>query len=276
MTIFHPTDFSGSSHVAFTHALRIAYELQKDLTIMHVGGGQPRDDWSRFPYVRETLSGWKLVDPDIGQSELEQLIGIRISKIEASGSNPTDVISRYLDEHDVSMVVMATQGRKGMAAMQHPSVARALARKIKRPFLFVRNGLSGFVAADGNIRLKHVLVPVDNEPDPQLAVDEVARLARDLNTRVTVLEALHVGERPLELPLGAPGLPDCDLRSEARPGHPEEVIPAVAEEHRADLIVMVYSGPGTLSEKWLGSTTEQVVRTAGCPVLALPAPEYWR
>ncbi len=275
MTIFHPTDFSASSHVAFRHALRLAFGLGTGLTIMHVGDGRTsREDWSRFPHIRETLARWKLVDPDITQAELEPQTGLRISKIEATGRNPVEVMSHYLDEHDVSMVVMATHGRSGMAAMQHPSVAQALARRIHRPFLFVREGVPGFVMADGSLRFDHVLLPVDSEPDPQLAVDQVTWLERELAASVGVVQALHVGDGPLGFPLAPPDLANGALQSLSRSGRPEEVIPEIADENAADLIVMVYSGPASLSERWLGSTTEQVIRAAPCPVLALPAPRY--
>ena len=38
MTIFHPTDFSESSHTAFRHALRLAFELKTGLTIISGNG----------------------------------------------------------------------------------------------------------------------------------------------------------------------------------------------------------------------------------------------
>ena len=272
MTIFHPTDFSDASDAAFRHALRLAFELKTGLTIMHVG--DRRDDWSGFPHVRETLAGWNLVDPDIPKQELEPLTGLRVKKIEAIGENPVDVMARFLDVHTVSMVVMATHGRTGMAAVRHPSVARALARKVRRPFLFVRQDMPGIIQPDGNIKLDHVLVPVDNEPDPQMAIDEVVRLTRQWNGAVGTLEALHVGNQPMRVSLNIPDLGDIVLNSVSRNGEPEQVIPAVAAENHADLIVMVYAGPDRLAEKWIGSTTEQVIRTAPCPVLALPEPRY--
>ncbi|MEM9105077.1 MAG: universal stress protein [Pseudomonadota bacterium] len=274
MTIFHPTDFSDSSHTAFRHALRIAFELKMGLTIMHVGDGDHHDSWSAFPHIRETLAGWNLIDADISREDLEKLVGLRVAKIEATGSNPVDVMTHYLDEHDVNMIVMATQGRSGMAAVTHPSVARALARKVKRPFLFVRDGVPGFIMPDGHLKLDHVLVPVDDKPDPQLAIDAVVRLTKSWEGTVGTLEALHVGEGMMRSTLFVPELEGTVLKSTARTGDPEEVIPAVASDHKTDLIVMVYAGPDRLAEKLTGSTTEQVMRAAPCPVLALPEPGY--
>lgn len=274
MTIFHPTDFSESSHTAFRHALRLAFELKMGLTIMHVGDGGHHDNWSAFPHIRETLAGWNLVDPDIAPQDLERLTGLRVAKIEATGGNPVKVMTHYLDDHDVSMIVMATQGRTGMAAVTHPSVARELARRVKRPFLFVREGVPGFIMPDGQLKLDHVLIPVDDKPDPQLALDAVVRFTRQWEGTVGTLEALHVGDTSMRSTLFVPDLEGTTLKSTAREGQPEEVIPTVASDHKADLVVMVYAGPDRLAEKLTGSTTEQVMRAAPCPVLALPEPGY--
>ena len=47
-----------------------------------------------------------------------------------------------------------------------------------------------------------------------------------------------------------------------------------AERHGSDLVVMVTAGPQNMRERLLGSTTEEVVMAAPCPVLAIPAPGY--
>jgi nucleotide-binding universal stress UspA family protein len=46
---------------------------------------------------------------------------------------------------------------------------------------------------------------------------------------------------------------------------------AVAERVQADVIVMPTAGERGLLEMLAGSTTQQVVRRARCPVLAVPA-----
>lgn len=43
----------------------------------------------------------------------------------------------------------------------------------------------------------------------------------------------------------------------------------VAEETRAEIIVMGVHGKGALNRRLLGSTTHHVIREAGCPVLTL-------
>lgn len=52
-------------------------------------------------------------------------------------------------------------------------------------------------------------------------------------------------------------------------GYPEQAIPAVARAENVDLIVMATHGRTGLTRMLEGSVTEEVLRLAPCPVLAL-------
>ena len=56
-----------------------------------------------------------------------------------------------------------------------------------------------------------------------------------------------------------------------REGDPVEQIVAVADELRAELVVMTTAGRAGVFEALRGSTTERVLRRMRCPVLAVPA-----
>ena len=58
-SIFHPTDLSEASFVAFVHALKIALLAQSELTILHAANsGGDKVSWKDFPGVRQTLERW--------------------------------------------------------------------------------------------------------------------------------------------------------------------------------------------------------------------------
>ena len=59
-SIFHPTDFSEASEVAFVHALKIALVAGATLTMLHVEA-RPSSEWQDFPRVRGTLERWRLI-----------------------------------------------------------------------------------------------------------------------------------------------------------------------------------------------------------------------
>lgn len=70
----------------------------------------------------------------------------------------------------------------------------------------------------------------------------------------------------------AAGAPEVTGR-QLRHGHPREVIPEVAEELHADVIVMGTHGRRGFSHLFIGSVAEHVVRHAPVPVLTVRTPE---
>jgi nucleotide-binding universal stress UspA family protein len=63
---------------------------------------------------------------------------------------------------------------------------------------------------------------------------------------------------------------DCSFEKTARSGQPVDEIIKAADEDKADLIVMATEGHNGFLDALRGSTTEQVLRRAPCPVLAIP------
>jgi len=61
-SVFHPTDFSDASMLAFAHALKIALSIQGKLDILHVDT-QNQADWEDFPGVRQMLERWGSIPP---------------------------------------------------------------------------------------------------------------------------------------------------------------------------------------------------------------------
>ena len=59
--IFHPTDFSQDSQVAFAHALKLALVFRAELTIMHVDPAVSPEGFEDFPRIRPTLAQWGLL-----------------------------------------------------------------------------------------------------------------------------------------------------------------------------------------------------------------------
>jgi nucleotide-binding universal stress UspA family protein len=53
-------------------------------------------------------------------------------------------------------------------------------------------------------------------------------------------------------------------------GDPAEEIGRIAADVKADLIVVGVTSRGSLGRRVFGSTATRVIRTAGCPVLAVP------
>jgi nucleotide-binding universal stress UspA family protein len=269
--ILHPTDFSHGSEVAFLHALRLCCATKGSLAILHVDPERRHPDWDKYPSVRETLSRWGLLPPQAERSDVAHL-GVRISKSSVIDDDPVDGILQYLDQHPADLLVLATHQRHGLDRWLHKTIAGRINNRTDGAALFIPFGNSGFVdERSGQCRLKRILLPVDHVPDPAPAVEVVTDLIGALVAEPCEVRLLHVGD-----PAGQPGL-QLPQEEKARwkwvtpVGSVVSAIREESETESVDLIVMTTSGRHGFFDALRGSTTEQIVEHAGCPVLAVHA-----
>lgn len=273
--ILHPTDFSETSRFAFEHALALALSMRGKLVLLHTGRRLGHSaDWHKFPHVRETLARWGVIVPDLNQYELSTATGMSVVKIEEKGGDPAAAIEHYCRHNEIDLVVMATHARTGLGGLLRPSATRALAQTSRIPILVLREGMTGFAGEQGNIQIQHTLVPVASEPDPQIALDWVARLESLAGINCGRIEVLHAGNTPLEPPVIAPWPIASRFSSSLIEGAAEKVITAHARSRESGLIVMSRAGPSSLKERWIGSTSEQMMHVAPCPLLLVPEGKY--
>jgi nucleotide-binding universal stress UspA family protein len=171
------------------------------------------------------------------------------------------------------MIVLATAGRDGVAAWLKPSQAEQIAEKVSIlsiPTLFVPAGHHGCVDLDrGEVSMDHVLVPVDHKPNSESAVERGLRAILLFGGDQAKLTLLHVGS---ESHFPNVHIPDGSWRIErlVRKGNAAAEIVSVAQECRANLIIMVTEGTDGFLDVLRGTTTAQVLRHAPCPLVAIP------
>src|SRR6476646_2175331 len=268
-SIFHPSDFSEASEVAFAHALKIALVAGTKLTMLHVEAS-PSAEWQDFPGVRDTLERWKLIPKGSSKSAVGWL-GIEVDKVIASSKDPVKACLGFLQKHPEDLIVLAVHQREGRMRWLEKSVGEPIARGAGQMTLFVPHGVEGFVSRqDGSISLQNILIPVTSKPSPQPSVDAAARLIRNLQLPAGVVTLLHVGpadEMPsMTLPAGT----DWTWNAIARAGKPADIILHTATELLSDLIVMTTDGPDGFLDGLRGTTSQRVLRKARCPVANLP------
>src|SRR5258706_14671175 len=95
-SIFHPSDFSAASEVAFAHALKIALVAGTELALFHVQS-TPSAKWQDFPAVRDTLERLKLLPKGRPRGAVGQL-GIEVGKRILSGKNSVDGCLGFLQK----------------------------------------------------------------------------------------------------------------------------------------------------------------------------------
>lgn len=139
---------------------------------------------------------------------------------------------------------------------------------------------------------KRLLVPVDFSDASVAALATARDLCQALGAEIRVihvhqLQVPYVGDggfyvpevdeeevmeerkRELESFVEQHGDPNINITSEVRLGDPETEINAIADEFKADMIIMGTHGRSGLSHLLMGSVTESVLRHANVPLLAV-------
>ena len=272
-SVLHPTDFSRASERAFAHALALALIGRTRFTLLHVAAGSTENPWTDFPPVRSTLERWGLLETGSARTAVFQELGLRVEKVATRGRNPVDAILEQLEMDPMELVVFATEGREGLPRWLKGSIAEAVARESGTMSLFVPRDARGFVSLeDGRLALRRILVPVDESPPADAAIEVATRIARAIGGEIVEIALVHVSDGLDDGPsLHLPRDPACHFHESRRRGDPVEEIVTMAEEDEADLVVMVTQGRDGVLDALRGTTTEQVLRRSPCPVLAVPA-----
>ena len=268
-SIFHPSDFSEASEIAFAHALKIALVTKSRLSVLHAAA-KPDVTWTDFPGVRETLERWKLIPAGSPRSAVAGL-GIDVHKVTVANPHPVEASLGFLERHPADLIVLAVRQHQGRMRWLADRVGEPIARRAGEVTLFIPHGVRGFVShEDGSVSLRNVLIPITSKPRPQPAVDAAARLIRGLELASGTVTLLHVGTAGDAPAVKTPGGTGWVWNRVAREGDPDEVILEVAHELGADLIVMTTDGPDGFLDGLRGTTSERVLRRSRCPVATLP------
>ena len=269
--IFHPTDFSPASEVAFIHALKLALASRSALTIFHFAReAETEDDVREFPRVRETLTHGGRLPPD-SPREAVGALGLRVRKVEVGGHDPIDVVLNYLGSHPADLMVLATHQRGGIARRLYREVALPLSRRSAVAALFVPPGVDGFVDFNtGHVRLRRILLPIDQHPHPRQALEALPTIVWAFHAGPVTVELLHVGTAETMPHVHLPQIDGWTWTTQVMDGDIVEGILRAAAAGPADLLVLTTRGRQGFLDALRGSTTERVVRGARCSVLAVP------
>ena len=285
-----PVDFSESSRRALERAAVLAGWYEAELVALHVAPLPP----AMFPLA-----------PGVSQAALEPFDveamtrELRTFTAEVAARRPrlklivragaaAPVIPDVARELAADLLVLGTHGRSGFQRLMLGSVAEKVVRRASCPVLTVPCAPAGH--ADAPV-FKHVLCGVDFLETSARAVEYALSLAEEANGRLTLLHTLEwVPDEPssahptfgtnlyrqaigteararLAELVPAEARDWCQIDTRVTRGEPSVEILRVAAAERPDLVVLGAGRPGALDRMLLGSTTQQVVRQASCPVL---------
>ena len=268
-SVFHPTDFSEASEIAFAHALKIALQAKAELTIFHVDAGSTLR-WRDFPGVRTMLERWDVLPRGSSRSAIGKL-GMDVNKVISPSKNAVKACLNFMEEHPTDLIVLAVRQEESRVRCLDKSVGKPIARAAGQMTLFIPHGMEGFVSRnDGSISLRNILLPVTSKPRPQPGVEAIGRLIRHLHLAPGVVTVLHVGPAAEMPSIKVPTDSRWTWNRLTKTGDPAHVILQTATNLHSDLIVMTTDGPDGFLDGLRGTTSELVLRKARCPVATLP------
>jgi nucleotide-binding universal stress UspA family protein len=119
--ILFPTDFSQNADHAFEYLKKMVSDGIQKVTIMHVEEGHGTSSYEKLETLKNKLNKYNDVEIDL---------------VEDSG-NPTKKILEVVDEKDISLVVMGSQGRGFIKELFVGSVSHDVARHANASVLLV-------------------------------------------------------------------------------------------------------------------------------------------
>jgi nucleotide-binding universal stress UspA family protein len=297
--ILCPLDFSRFSHHALEQAMALARETGAEVVALHACAVAPVTDvvhvGAAIPFepARLPVSERQAIVRELDDVIREVGAGGLVVTPKVVERNPVDAIVETAERWPADLIVMGTHGRSGFERLLLGSVAEKVLRKAICPVLTVPRRLTSPKQA---LAFGRILCAVDFSGASLRALDYAAALAAYEGPGV---EALHVIELfgdgissrdvgPLDTPDFRQGLLTTtrerlhaavldDLRARTTIvetvtfGKPYKEILRLADESRADLIVLGVQGRNAADLLFFGSTAQHVVRQAECPVLTIRA-----
>jgi nucleotide-binding universal stress UspA family protein len=293
--ILCPIDFSETSAHAVDQAIVLAAGYRARITALHVHQREsPLPAWDGVDLVAGEPTESSLREKVVHAFAAARAKGLDVEVAVHAGS-PVTTILEHATVLPADLIVMGTHGTSGFQHLVLGSVTEKVLRKAVCPVLTVPPRTE----STSELPFRRLLCAVDFSDASLEAVRVALSLAQDSRARLTLM---HVLEWPWEEP-PAPtleGLPpeqgmaleefrryteksakqrllslipdstfSAQVSTRLRNGKPYVQVLSVAQEERADLIVLGVRGRNPLDQMIFGSTANQLVRRATCPVLTV-------
>ena len=291
--ILCPIDFSDASRHALAHAVALARWYESQIVALHVVHPefvlQP-------PIMFADLPPYVAPSPAERQARQEELhawleparqAGLKADAVVDDGATVAGILARATSI-PADLIVMGTHGLGGFERFVLGSVTEKVLRKAACPVMTVPPP----AATTAALPYKRLLCPVDFSESSLAALQFAFSLAKEADAHLTILHVFDwpPDEETLVERFDAPefhelvtqnvrgrldALVTDDVRLWCSPetrvdyGKPYRRILESAERESDDLIVIGVRGRNPVDLTLFGSTANQVVRRASCPVLTL-------
>ena len=294
-TILVPIDLSEESYRALEFAIPLAQRFGAAVHVVHVyEGARQLSSIATAPVLwRDEEIAWRLAEQvrrRFGTRPRTENCHIRLGK-------PFQEIVATAQEVKADLIVMATHGHGGLKHLALGSTAEKAIRHSPCPVLVVREATRGPIkTAMEGIVLEKILVPVDFSECSKEGARYASAFATTVGADLLVMHVTHPADYtaldanriPPEWPelvktarLAAEDeldefvnfLPLAGIAADTQVavGTPIEKLVEASARPDIDMVVTSTHGYSGLRHVLLGSTAEQLVRLARCPVLVVPS-----
>jgi len=295
-TILVPTDFSPFSLKALTYGCAVAKKFSATLHLLHVNDVQFEEP-ALAPYLAAGMELDQKMRRRLRLVAAKCAVRIAPARCHVRKGKAFDQICREAKLLRADLIIISTQGHTGLKHVLLGSTAERVVRHAACPVLVVREQERDFVSRAGKreaFRLTKILVPVDFSKHSKQALGYAVGLAKQFGSKLTLLHTVYPhyyatnseytvydwpalmvslrddAEKQMRHLIRQTAFSGVPFESQVTVGFPSETILQLAEDAGADLIVSSTHGRTGLKRALIGSTAEQIVRHAKCPVLVIP------
>jgi nucleotide-binding universal stress UspA family protein len=301
-----PLDFSGYARQALTCAVPLARKHHAKISLVHVAQSPVVMRTMPDGGLLTPVNVGKLVSA--AKTHLDDLAArlvpasLRGRTIVREG-NPASEVVAAAKALKADVIVLSNTGRSGFSRIMMGSTAERILRHAHCPVLTVRRQRSGPAMRllslekplyPKDLPWRRILVPLDLSLTSLRALNAAVPLAKQSGARLLLLSVVEPNPYPTGMEGAVLVIPDTTIARNAKKqllhvarrfipksvhvtsfvarGRAADRIVGTAEHKGIDLIVLSTHGHTGLERLLMGSTAEQVVRAAKCPVFVVRKP----
>lgn len=297
--ILCPTDYSHDSARALEHALALARWYGSRVTVLHVSPLMPAPRASGAlainPVTLELRAHDRMMEMAREFAAPALQAGLDTRCLLREGPIVSEILAEAREEK-ADLIALGTHGHTGVRHLLLGSVAEKVLRKAPCPVLTV-SGAAESSTPRAPSELRTVVCPIDFSEPSRNALAYAVSLAERAKARLVVLYVLEWPENELrghhawfgtdyrsqlendtlhELRAAVPAEARtwCEVHERVALGTPwRQIVNTLRSEH-ADLAVLGVQGANAVEQLVFGSTVNEVVRRAPCPVLTVRPREH--
>lgn len=263
LNIIHPIHEQSGLLLPFMYALCLVYASKGELEVVDVRRKSKKQE---SVSIRKVYEQWGILPRGSKREDVGKL-DIRVKKIIKEGASKKEIGKRLRRRfHDICVIGLMRQ--KGIGGLFGRDLCEYLVQYFRQTTLYIPSGAKPFLDEEsGKVTLKNIIMPVAENPSPEPSFQMLQRILRAFPDQSPQVHGIHIGE--IFPYISASSLEGVAWKEILMHEWVSQSVVSVACKEDADLIIMSTNGRDTLSQKIVGSITEQVLRDTPCPVLAV-------